>query len=166
MTKTAAIESLFATLLTGDTSVLPELDAAIGDGFSEGGKVFMPIVQRGYKRGSHVVGPKRVPARYAVVTPGKSIRLVGLAYPGKGDMAGDQRAYDRTFSIGDTAEYDSFNMSYHGEITSIGKGGNVTVAHPYSKRSTRLDAEQFTWRNYDLDLAAAAQRNHDVMMHC
>jgi hypothetical protein len=73
-------------------------------------------------------------------------------------------AYDKTFAIGDTVEYDSFNLSYHGEIKSIGAKGNVTVAKGYSERDARLDAECFTSRNWDLDLGKAFERNSEMMM--
>ncbi len=164
MSTVSTIESLFATLLAGDTSVIPVLEDAILEGVSGAGKsVYMLIERKGYKRGSHVVPTSKVEARYAVVTPGKSIRLVGLAYPG--DPRGEQRPYDRTFVIGETAAYDSFNMTYCGTIKSIGAGGNVTVQKDHGRtRCARLDAEHFTWRNYKLDLAAIAQRNSDVMM--
>jgi hypothetical protein len=153
------MESLLTALASGDLSVLPALETFIGDGLVEEGKVYLPVVQKGYKRGSYVVADKRVPAQFVVVDPKKSIRLVGVYYP-----RGDKRAYDRTFAIGDWAEYDSYNLAYHGKITSIGAGGNVTVLPEHSKRAKRLDAYTFTFRNYDLDLEAAAKRNSDWLV--
>jgi hypothetical protein len=173
MAKVATIETLFAQLLDGDSSVIPVLEDAILEGVEDAGKaVYSLVIQKGYKRGSNVVEPSKVEARFTVVVPGKSIRIVGLAYP-KGNYAqcrtvpgaDHHGAYDRTFAIGDTVEYDSFNFSYHGAIKSIGAGGNVTVAHEHGSRSTRLDAAQFTSRNWDLDLAEAGRRNSEAMMY-
>jgi hypothetical protein len=165
MSTVATIETLFATLLAGDASIIPVLEDAILEGVEDApkGTTFACIERKGYKRGTHVEPSKRVVGRFAVVSKGK-IRIVGLAYPVRGNVHGDQSPYDRTFEIGDTVEYDSFNLSYHGKITSIGAGGNVTVAHPWGKRSTRLDAERFTSRNWDLDLVAAGQRNQEISM--
>ena len=164
------VELLFASLLNGDVSVIPEIETALAEGVSDAGKaVYACVEHRGYKRGSHVEPAKRIPGRYVVITPGKSIRVVGLMYPNGtyGEAGNPCGKYDRTFTIGETAEYDSYNFSYHGTIQSIGAGGNVTITKDHgSKRSARLDADTFTWRNWDLDLEAAAERKFDVLAHC
>lgn len=162
MSTVSTIEALFTMLLAGDTSVVTVLDDAILEGASDAlGVRYVCVERKAYKRGSSVFPAKRVEARYAVITPGKSIRIVGVAYPQR-DLVDDQRPYDRTFALGDTVEYDSFNLSYHGPISAI--GACVTVRKEYSKRTVRMELDGFTTRNHDLDLEAAAARNSDTMM--
>lgn len=95
----------------------------------------------------------------ADVTPGVSVRLYGMDY----NRVDGPRPYDKTFRIGDTAEYDSYNLHYLGTITAIG-AKTVSILDGFGK-THRLDLYDFDWRNYDLDLAKIADRNFDVMMH-
>ena len=68
------------------------------------------------------------------------------------------------FVIGDMAEYDSYNLSYYGEIVSITEK-TVTIKQKYSDRKSRLKLEDFAWRNYNFDLCDTAQKNSDTMMY-
>ena len=98
----------------------------------------------------------------ADIEPGKSIRVYGkygeAAYRYK-----DQPAFDKTFKIGDWAEYDSYNFSYIGRIVGIGET-TVTILPEHSNRKRRLDLYQFCWRNYDFDLKQIEERNHAVSL--
>lgn len=94
-------------------------------------------------------GSKRCPAkvkenRYAVVKPGHSIRLIGL----EGNHVHGPIPYDRTYQIGDSAEYDSFNLSYIGTITNIGPK-TITITDMQCRTTHRLTIHQFDWRNWD-----------------
>src|SRR5690242_365492 len=176
MSTKSTVESLISQLLSGDVSVVPVLEDAILEGVSDAGRsTYMLCIKKGYKRGSHVEPDKTAEARYAMFTPSHkaedgskvpaSLRIFGLYYP-KGNRVGDCGAYDRTFTVEDTVEYDSFNLSYHGPITSIGPKGHVTVAHERgSRRKTRLDLDRFTVRNWDLDLEEAFRRNSETMQY-
>lgn len=93
----------------------------------------------------------------ADILPGKWIRIFGNF---KNRTAGPLD-YDITFEIGDTAEYDSYNLIYTGEITNIG-AKTVTIKHPgYSSKSSRLTIAEFADKNWDFDLERIAKHNHE-----
>jgi len=98
---------------------------------------------------------------WAVVTPGKSITLVSNNIDGKLEIP---VLKERTFKIGEFAEYDSFNLSYFGPIKSITKK-NVIVQHKFSKKTTRMPFATFHWRNINFDAAEAAASNSETMMY-
>lgn len=83
------------------------------------------------------------------IVRGESIRLFGGS---RGE------AFDRTYRIGDHAEYHSYNFSYHGPIVSIGEK-TVTIAEPYrDAKKHRLSLERFCWRNWDWSLEYAREQ--------
>lgn len=90
---------------------------------------------------------------HADIEPGKWIRIYG-EYQGK--------PYDRTFNLGDEAEYDSFNLRYTGKIVSIGEK-SVTIDDHGQRR--RLDLHTFSWRNHDFDAARTAAHNAEEMLY-
>jgi len=154
---TATIDALLNLLAAGDKSVLPVLEDAVRE-LPVAGKARAFVVTAKAHRHLGVDYPEKIePGAYAIVTPGKSVRLFGVEYSGR---------YDRTFAIGDTVAYDSWNMTYCGEIKSIGPSGTVTVTKGRREGTKRLDLHVFNWRNRTLDLAAIDARNADVMMSC
>lgn len=86
----------------------------------------------------------------AVVVPGKSIRIYGLDH----NHVNGPVAYDKVFRIGDSAEYDSYNLHYFGTIINIGKKTVTIEAHD---RKRRLDLYSFCWRNQK-----DAKRKHEA----
>lgn len=72
--------------------------------------------------------------------------------------------FSKTFSIGDTAEYDSYNLHYLGNIVKI-SNKSVTIEEEYSTRKHRLDLYTFISRNKDLDVEEIAEKNHETMMY-
>lgn len=109
---------------------------------------------------------------HAEIVPGKSIRLFGLVKAGqryvKDPISGrmlpcEEHVYLKDFSVGDVAEYDSFNMSYTGRIVSITEKG-VTIEEQVGCRGVRrhrLDLETFDRRNWDFDAEETARRNSE-----
>lgn len=66
-------------------------------------------------------------------------------------------AYDKTFKIGDTAEYDSYNTSFTGKIVAIGEK-TVTISKGHGERSNaQLDLYTFIRRNWDYDAERIAE---------
>lgn len=116
------------------------------------------IKARDMKRGSQTIAGEVLQGCHAEIVPGESIRVFG-------DYRGRYFPFDKTFKIGDTAEYDSYNMSYTGAIVNIG-AKTVTIQKGDGTRTCRLSLYDFCWRNHDLDLDRIAERNHDVLMHC
>jgi len=102
------------------------------------------------------------PGEWAEVVPGESIRLFGA----KKSMTTEAGfiAYETKFEIGDTAEYDSFNLSYTGKIVSI-TAKTVTIQPPLNDKKRRLKIDTFQWRNWDFDAAETARKNSETMMY-
>lgn len=93
------------------------------------------------------------------IVQGKSIRIRGTY---KNHVNGPQ-AFDRTFSVGDSAERDSFNLTYTGKITAIG-AKTVTIKDDcLTDRTSRLTLPVFVWRNWDFDAAKSTKRNAEWM---
>jgi hypothetical protein len=69
------------------------------------------------------------------------------------------QAFDKTFAVGDQAEYDSFNLRYVGTIVRIA-AKTITVKH-YANSSTvtQLDVYTFIDRNWDFDAAKIEAEN-------
>lgn len=96
------------------------------------------------------------PTEYSVeIVKGKSISI----------FKGDELC--NTFAIGDEAEYDSYNLSYTGEITQITDNRVTIVAYKGTgcEKTKRLDLYTFCWRNYKFDAAETAAKNFDTMQY-
>ena len=92
---------------------------------------------------------------HATVIPGESITIYGIVR----NTSHGPVEYRKTFKVGDVAVYGSFNMTYTGKITAIGK--NTVTVDPgkgYSKKH-RLDLYFFTLKNWDFDLEKITRRN-------
>lgn len=114
------------------------------------------IRDRDYKRYGIVHAGAVATGHNADIEPGVSIRLHGL----ERNHRREPFAYDRTFKIGETAEYHSYNLSYLGPIVAIGE---KTVTIDAGNRRCRLSIYEFSWRNRHLDLAKTIERNQDTM---
>jgi len=93
----------------------------------------------------------------AEIVRNKSIRLYGTRWANTSNSC----AFDRTFNVGDQAEYDSYNLSYYGEIVSITEK-SVTIREKYSDRKRRLKLDIFFWRNYNFNLAETQEKNAET----
>ena len=72
-----------------------------------------------------------------------------------------------TFRVGDTAEYDSYNLHYTGRITKITDKTVTIVAYPDTRmqKTHRLDMHEFCWRNWDFDAERIEKYNQNEMMY-
>lgn len=114
------------------------------------------LQDRNYKRQGIVHSGSVATGHNAEIEPGVSIRLYGL----ERNHRKEPFTYERTFKLGDVAEYDSYNLSYLGVIAAIGERTVTLEAHG---RRHRLSIFDFSWRNRHLDLEATAKRNLDTM---
>lgn len=148
MAKVETVEALLSDVGNGDKEAIQVLEDAIREGVEGAGKARYMLVERPARRKFGVSYPaEREHGAFAVVVPGKSIRIVGIKYPNAPFES--CAPYDRTFEVGDVAEYDSFNLSYHGKIVAI--GARVSFEQEgYSSRKKSLTIYEFSWRNYDL----------------
>ena len=96
---------------------------------------------------------------WAKVTPGKSITV---SQSKMDHELGIPVFAERTFSVGDKAEYDSYNLSYFGPIKSITKK-NVIIKDTNGK-NRRLPLATFHWRNINFDLNEKQANNSEIMM--
>lgn len=76
------------------------------------------------------------------------------------------RMQKTTFRVGDTAEYDSYNLKYLGEITKITQKAITIVAYKGTQSETahRLSLYEFCWRNDDFDLEKVRAENAETSM--
>jgi hypothetical protein len=98
-----------------------------------------------------------VPTKYLVkLVRGKSIHVF---YEQEGVIVKGTR-----FEMGDQAEYDSFNLSYLGQITSITEKSVTITAYKGSsnERNHRLDLDSFCWRNHNFDLERVRRENAEA----
>ncbi len=73
-----------------------------------------------------------------------------------------------SFVVGDIAEYDSYNLSYTGEITKITDKCVTIVAykgHRGMEKTHRLNLDTFCWRNHNFDAAETARQNAETSMY-
>ncbi len=109
-----------------------------------------------------ITGKYSDPGHKAEIKPGESIRLFGT----HGHR--NPIPFDVTFKIGDQAEYDSYNLSYYGTITSISaKTVTITERHLNNgkKKSHRLSLDKFASRNHNFNLEETYKKNAEVMTY-
>lgn len=74
------------------------------------------------------------------------------------------KVVDITFKVGETAEYDSYNLSYLGEIIKITEK-SVTIAPQYGAKVRRLSLNEFCYRNYNFDFEEISRQNFETSMY-
>lgn len=109
--------------------------------------------------------------RVAEVVEGESVRIVCLAIahdyhkPPAGVFESRRRVFvdEKVFSLGDPAEYDSFNLAYYAPILSITAKTVVLAPDRYGSGGSkhRLTLAKFVGKNHDFDMAKAQKRNDD-----
>jgi hypothetical protein len=116
---------------------------------------------------------KRFGKQYPAVDTEYQVECTGVSKNGYSgitvfrDMRDGTTKQGTTFQVGDTAEYDSYNLSYTGKIVKITDKCVSIVAYPGSQmaKTHRLDINAFCWRNWDFDAVKTAERNSDTMMY-
>lgn len=96
----------------------------------------------------------------ADIEPTKYIRIYGQEW----NHINAPVDFDRTFKIGDEAEYDSYNLKYTGKIVAIGEKTITIDASDTGKKTVRLDIYEFSWRNWDFNSAKIFRQNSETMM--
>ena len=86
----------------------------------------------------------------ADIEKNKSIRIYGT----------DEGSFDKTFKVGDMAEYDSYNLSYYGEIVAITEK-SVKIKARYGGQMYMLCIHDFIWRNHNWSLEKATKNNNE-----
>ena len=102
-----------------------------------------------------IIYPAKSTDFYVEVIPGVSIQIFQTRHDGT-------IANSEVFRIGSTAEYDSYNLKYTGEITKITEN-SVTIR--YWDCNHRLDLNTFCWRNINFNAARVAAENAETMLY-
>lgn len=94
----------------------------------------------------------------------KCIRLFGTKPYPRGNEPDDAQ-FVKLFTVGDYAEYGSFNLTYYGTIVAI-TDKTVTIEERWNNGGThklhRLSLYKFANRNWDFDLAEVDARNAET----
>lgn len=77
------------------------------------------------------------------------------------------KPYSVTFKLGDSAEYDSYNLIYLGTITKITEKAVTIVAYHGTRNAEthRLDLYKFARKNYQFDLEKIQKHNSEERMY-
>lgn len=72
-----------------------------------------------------------------------------------------------TFTMGDSAEYGSYNLRYTGPITKITDKTVQITAYPgtWGERRHNLSLHEFCYRNWDFNAEKVAAHNANEMMY-
>ena len=92
---------------------------------------------------------------YNAVTKKDSVRIYGV----ESNHVNGPFKFDRTYKIGDTVQYDSYNLIYLGQIEKIGPS-TVTVKTDL-RDMVRMNLFDFTRKNLKLDLEAVNKYNDE-----
>lgn len=109
------------------------------------------------KHGKVIIVSNVSDEHHARIEPGKSIVLFGI----ERNHVHGPFAYATKFEVGDVAEYNSFNISYTGRITSITAKTVTIVAYQgtTSERSYRLPLQKFDFHNRHFDAEETRKSN-------
>ena len=116
-----------------------------------------PVMTRGFTRGGVKYAPS--PTKYwaRITNPGKDSATI--------EVRNTELNKGRSFSVGDEAEYDSYNLIYTGKIVKITEKC-VTILPKYeTKRTKRLRIDEFAWRNYNFDVVKVRRENAETSMY-
>lgn len=74
------------------------------------------------------------------------------------------RQFTKEFKVGDMAEYDSWNLTYYGEIVSITEK-TVTIDPKCGGAKKRLKIADFCYKNYNFDLETVKAENYETSLY-
>lgn len=132
------------------------------------------VARKPWKRGGKTYGDTVDENMNADILPGQWVRIYGISdlrsryerdANGKGKSIQYREVYDRTFKLGDTCIYGSYNLIYTGSIVSIGAKTVTIDPGKGSGKKTQLDLHSFIWRNWDYNAERIANENYDTLMH-
>lgn len=93
----------------------------------------------------------------AEIVKNYSVRIVGNY-----SNHANNPAFDLTFKVGDTAVYDSYNLTYTGQIVQIAEK-YIAIKADHRTKTTRLNLYDFISYNWDFDAQRIAKRNSEWM---
>jgi hypothetical protein len=153
---------LVEKMLEGDADAAIVLADVIEEGVSAGRTKFVKIYEKGYKRGGKVYGAGVKEGEFAAITPGRSIVLFGVREqynPGGGHS---KRGYMSRYQMGSSAEYDSYNLAYFGQIIGItDKRVIIDKNAGYRARTSSGELGRYPVSKASLDIAQFSRKNWD-----
>lgn len=79
--------------------------------------------------------------------------------------SGHKGPLEKTFKVGQLAEYDSYNLSYMGPIVKITPKQVVVAHHDINGKRSNMDLYSFIWRNIDFDADKKSKENSEAMYY-
>ena len=125
---------------------------------------FKRVHTKQYKRFGKVHLP--VPTEFEVkIVPKQEITIRQIPEDGRYKWKSD--ITERTFHVGDWAEYDSWNLHYLGQIVAITDKTVTIIDYPNSNspRKRRLDLHTFCWRNFNRSIDEKRAANSETRMY-
>lgn len=110
------------------------------------------------RMGIHFEG-RIIKGHKAIIMPNEYIRIFGQEW----NHSIAPVDFDKTFSIGDEAEYNSYNLKYTGKIIAI--GAKTVTIRAYDRDNHKINIYEFSWRNWDFDSGKIAKENAETMQY-
>lgn len=158
--QTLTLESIDAQIAQLQAQRAQVLSSQITDAT---GDVTVEITSKTRRRGNQVY-PGQSNGLKATVGKRNGVKFIRLFGNYVGWQGSQGKPVDRTFKVGDTVEYDSYNLRYLGVITNI-TDKRVTVQPRYGSATKSMDLHSFSWRNYNFDLEEANEENAQTSMY-
>ena len=169
--------ALVEKMLAGDADAAVVLSDVLDEGVSSGKTRFIKITEKARRWHGKTIPEKIREGEFAAITPGRQIVLFGVRkrlMPG--NRTYEYKGYMSRYSMGDSAEYDSYNLVYFGEIigitakqVTIDKNARFRQRHAVTGESMRypvskavLSIERFSYKNWDPNnLQQGLERNRN-----
>ena len=131
-------------------------------------KTVINVQPKTYNRRGIIYTPKNTNGVYHAEINRDSIRIFGVQTNVVPQLHNTEEhgggcKFNKTFKIGDHAEYDSYNLKYVGKIILIG-AKSVTI-QAYGNENHRLDLYHFIWRNWNFVLDEVEKYNSEERMY-
>ena len=165
MATKALVDTMIAEFLAGDESIVPVLQDAIDEGVTGAGKlVYKVMTRKSHTWKGKTTPEERIKNAFAIVNPGKSIRLIGYrdTYDWE-TKTYTKKGYDKTYNVGDWCLRYSYNgLDYFGFIENV-SAKTVVMREEYNDRKERHDLAKFWSNNIGFDKAASDIKNANWM---
>ncbi len=123
--------------------------------------VYEVIKQKDYVRFGRKYEGQILQGHKAIIMPGHYITIYGQEW----NVKDAPRNFEKTFYIGDYAEYDSYNLTYTGKILAIGAKTITIGRKDTGYNPCRLSVYEFSWRNWGFDAVKIVKDNSEEMQY-
>jgi hypothetical protein len=147
------MNALFNLVGQGNEEACQVVEDAIEEGVKKSKMDFSRVIEKARTWRGQFIPAKIVPNFFVAITPGVSIRIVGIHDARFATVTGKNgNAVDKTFNIGDQAAHGSYTLIFHAPIQQI-SAKTVTI------RGKRLSIAEFVSRNESFVLSEVKAYN-------